>query len=262
MKPEPITLKTLNRQPVYGKTKLTWARRISQTAMLFIIGEFSFYGIFRCPFAIPYVSCTSCPVIQCPGRWLFYPFWTVMGISAILFGRAFCGWACPGGFISGLFSKFSGLGKKIHIRIDKTLHWFKYIILMASIAGIVVYSNPRWAIPIRTGEFATSVNLTFQHANIFWITKTAAILVFILIGGLLGNVWCRYLCPTGGLLEAFRKLGLFQFRKSSDCTNCGVCRNVCEWGTIPGAYNCTNCGDCKNACPSRSIRFGTVLKRQ
>ncbi|MCK5423045.1 MAG: 4Fe-4S binding protein, partial [Deltaproteobacteria bacterium] len=74
-----------------------WKRRLTQCAFLVFLGEFSFYGIFRCPFAVPYVSCGNCPVIQCPGRKLWLAFWIILPVSAIIFGRAFCGWACPGG---------------------------------------------------------------------------------------------------------------------------------------------------------------------
>jgi len=243
------------------KTKLTWLRRLSPGSMLFVIGEFSFYGIFRCPFAIPYVSCANCPVIQCPGRWMVYPFWIILGLSTILFGRSFCGWACPGGLISGLLSKITQTGKKIRGKIDKKLHLMKYVVLMASLFIWLFMSNPRWAIPIRTGEFLKSVSLTFQHADNLWLTRTSVVLALIVIGGLLGNLWCRYLCPTGGLLEAMRKPGLFQFRKSEDCNNCGLCRNVCEFSTEPEGHNCTNCGECKNTCPSNAIYFGKSIKR-
>lgn len=238
------------------KTKLTWIRRLSHTGMLFVIGEFSFYGIFRCPFAIPYVSCTNCPVIQCPGRWMVYPFWIALGISTILFGRSFCGWACPAGCVSGFLSKLSTIRKKNERELDKKLHLLKYLALTISLFVWLWMSNPRWAIPIRTGEFWQSVGLTFQHADSFWLIRSISVLVLLVVGGVFGNLWCRYFCPTGGALEAFRKIGMFQFRKSKDCTHCGLCTNVCELNTEPESHNCTNCGDCKNICPSDAIYFG------
>jgi polyferredoxin len=238
------------------KIKLAYLRRLSQTLMLFVIGEFSFYGIFRCPFTIPYISCVNCPVIQCPGRLLIYPFWIFLGISAILFGRSFCGWACPVGLISSLISKFTSIGKKIKIKSDKKLHMIKYFVLLVTLFIWFVMLNPRWAIPIRTGEFLESVSLTFQHADNLWVIRTSVVLILIFIGGLFVNLWCRYICPTGGILETMRKFGLFQFRKSKDCNNCGLCRNVCEFSTEPERYNCTNCGKCKNSCPSNAIYFG------
>src|SRR5512138_3848353 len=78
---------------------LMWWRRIAQTMSLAILGQWSFYGIFRCPFLVPYVSCQNCPVITCHGRLftMFWGFWLLLPVSVLLVGRAFCGWACPGG---------------------------------------------------------------------------------------------------------------------------------------------------------------------
>jgi len=239
-----------------NKTRPTWIRRLSQVGMLFIIGEYSFYGIFRCPFAIPYVSCTSCPVIQCPGRWMVYPFWISLGISVLFFGRSFCSWACPGGFISGLLSKLLPMEQKIKRGLDEKLHLLKYFSLAFCLAVWLLMSNPRLAIPIRVGEFCKSVILTFQHADNLWLTRSIGVLILFVVGGVFGNLWCRYLCPTGGALEALKHISLFRFRKSSDCNQCGLCANVCEMNTKPDEYNCTDCGDCKKSCPAGAIYFG------
>lgn len=240
--------------------KLSFFRRLFQTAMLLTIGEFSFYGIFRCPFAIPYVSCSNCPVVQCPGRSMVFPFWMALCISALIFGRAFCGWACPVGFISGLLSKMTALGKNIGESIDKNLSFIKYGALALCLSYWLWLANPRWAIPIRTGDFFESVSLTFQHADTMWLTRTLSVAILILIGGMAGNLWCRYLCPTGGALDIFRKTGLFQFRKSKNCNHCGICRTTCEMDTEPERYNCINCGDCRSACPKGAIFFGRQEK--
>ena len=241
----------------FSKPRLKWIRRLSQISMLFVIGEFSFYGIFRCPFAVPYVSCAGCPVIQCPGRWMVFPFWIVLGVSAVFFGRAFCGWACPGGLVSELVSKLLNIGKKIKGRIDVKLQWLKYLVLAATLILWLYLLNPRWAIPIRTGDFFNSVRLTFQHANNLWLIKAFFIIGIIVMGGVIGSLWCRFLCPLGGALELFRRFSLFQFKKTSACNNCGLCSNVCPMNTEPENYNCANCGDCKNSCPSDAIYFGS-----
>jgi polyferredoxin len=239
-----------------NKTRLAWIRRLSQIGMLFIIGEYSFYGIFRCPFAIPYVSCTSCSVIQCPGRWMVYPFWILLGISALFFGRGFCGWACPGGLVSGLLSGLLPIRQKIKNGIDRKLHLLKYLCLVICLSVWLLMSNPRLAIPIRIGEFWNSVILTFQHADNLWLARSIGLLILLVAGGGFGNLWCRHLCPTGGALETLKSIGIFRFRKSDDCNQCGLCAKKCEMNTKPEEYNCTNCGNCKNSCPSGTIYFG------
>ena len=251
-------IKTLEIDNVNSETesKLIWMRRMSQTAMLFLIGEFGFYGVFRCPFAVPYVSCTGCPVVQCPGRWMVYPFWIVLGVSAIFFGRAFCGWACPGGLASELLSSLSNTGIKIKRSVDAKIHLLKYPVLAAGLVLWLSLSNPRWAIPIRTGEFWASVSLTFQHADNLWLMRTLFVSGLMVLGGIFGGLWCRYLCPTGGALEGLRRFGFFQVRRSDDCNDCGLCLKACKMNTRPEDYNCTNCGDCLKSCPSNAIYFG------
>lgn len=91
-----------------------WKRRLVQLVSLGIIGEWSFYGIFRCPFAVPYIGCGNCPVIQCPGRSLWMWGWILIGLSAVLFGRVFCGWVCPGGLVSEILSMGAFFKNKIN----------------------------------------------------------------------------------------------------------------------------------------------------
>jgi len=233
-------------------------RKISQIVFLFILGEFSFYGIFRCPFAVPYTECGSCPVIQCPGKKLWLSFWIILPISLLLFGRGFCSWACPGGLFSDLLSKVSLFKGKIKGKADKILSSIRYLVLLASITFIFLLNNPRWAIPIRTGEFYNSIKLTFEHANTFWLIRTVCIIIGFSLVLIIPHFWCRYLCPTGGLLEALKKISIFKYITTDQCNQCDKCRKVCSVETRPGEINCTNCGDCSNSCTVNAI---TLKKR-
>ena len=69
-----------------------WKRRVVQTGSLALLGEWSFYGIFRCPYAVPYIGCGNCPVVQCPGRSLWMWSWILIFASSLFMGRVFCGW--------------------------------------------------------------------------------------------------------------------------------------------------------------------------
>ncbi len=222
---------------------------------MLLLGEFAFYGIFRCPFAVPYVSCESCPVVQCPGRSFWMPVWLGILGSAIFFGRAFCGYVCPVGTVADLLAIPSPRGW-IKKSIDSFLSYGKYVVLIASLILIFGMNNPRWAVPIRTGEFFNSIKLTFEHANNLWIARTAFILGAVGLGAVLSKAWCRYLCPTGGLLDIANSLSVFKYFVSSECDNCNRCTDACNMETRPAEINCTSCGDCRNTCPVDSIRFG------
>lgn len=236
-----------------------WKRRLSQLAFLTILGEWSFYGVFRCPYAVPYLGCGSCPVIQCPGRSLWMWGWLALISSALVFGRSFCGWACPGGLAADLLAALSPLRIQLVKSITDRLAYLKLGLLAATLYFFFILHNPRWAIPIRTGEFFQSVGLTFEHANQLWLYKTTALLAIFVIGGLIiPRLWCRFLCPTGGLLDLFNKFALVRVKVDSSCNGCQTCKPGCSMDTTPGDMNCTNCGTCLELCPQKAPAYSNL----
>jgi ferredoxin-type protein NapH len=235
-----------------------WKGRASQLGFLVILGEFSFYGVFRCPFAVPYVSCGNCPVLQCPGRDLWIPVWVGLLISGLVFGRAFCGWGCPGGLVSELLGKLALLRGRARSSVEALS---KYPVVIASLLVFFVLNNPRWAIPIRTGEFFNSVSLTFEHADQLWLWRTGFILGGLALALIVPHFWCRYLCPTGGLLELFNRFSLVKYFKTPTCNDCDSCRMACFAETRPAEINCVNCGDCATSCPVDAIKLGHGEKK-
>ncbi|MFZ5584543.1 MAG: 4Fe-4S binding protein [Thermodesulfobacteriota bacterium] len=244
--------------PAKARTGLRLWRRLSQMAMLFVIGQWSFYGIFRCPFVVPFVSCQNCPVITCHGRLftMFWGFWLLLPLTALLFGRAFCGWACPGGLVSDLVSAYAPLKLVARRGLARLLPWGKYLGLAVALYIWLAMGQPRTNIPLRVGEFFPSVALTFEHADLFWLTRTFFVLGVLTLGLVVTNAWCRYVCPTGGVLEALKGLAIFRVYKTDRCNDCDSCLRLCSMATRPDEANCTNCGDCLNACPQGAIKLG------
>jgi len=246
--------------PPAGTTSrtLTLWRRLSQLAGLAILGQWSFYGIFRCPFLVPYVSCQNCPVITCHGRLftMFWGFWLLLPLSVLLFGRAFCGWACPGGLVNQLLGKLAWFKLRIRNRFTRLAPGGAYLGLAVSLYIWMVMRQPRSNIPIRVGEFFPAVALTFEHAGTLWLVRSFLVFGFLALGLLLANAWCRFACPTGGLLELVKRGSLFKVYRTDQCGDCDKCLQVCEMGTRPEAANCTNCGDCLGSCPNGAIRIG------
>ncbi len=249
----------LNSQATRKKLlSLTAIRRLSQAIMVGVLGQWAFYGIFRCPFLVPYVSCRTCPVITCHGRLvtMFWGFWLLLPISVLLFGRVFCGWACPGGFVSQLFGKIAPIKLRARNLLTRYAQAGQYAGFLVSFAAYSYFGQLRANVPIRTGGFFESVGLTFEHAGTLWLVRSLIVMGFLALGLLVANAWCRFVCPTGGMIEAVKRLSLFNFYKTSECNNCNICLEVCEMGTRPGEANCTNCGDCGDVCPTGAIRFG------
>jgi len=233
-------------------------RRMIQTVFLAILGQWSFYGIFRCPFIVPYVSCQNCPVITCHGRLftMFWGFWLLVPISALIFGRAFCGWACPGGLVTQLLSNLAPVKLRIRNMFTRVAPHLKYPALAFALYVWLLWGQPRENVPIRVGEFFSSIALTFEHANPEWLVRTFLVLGFVALSLLLANAWCRFICPAGGLLEVFRPISLFRIYKTEKCDDCNTCLKICEMGTRPSELNCTNCCDCRSVCPQGAIKIG------
>jgi ferredoxin len=76
--------------------------------------------------------------------------------------------------------------------------------------------------------------------------------------------WCVTMCPGGalyGLLGYFRLLRVKL--KQSRCTECGICRPLCEVSIDPvvesDGIECTNCGVCIRHCPEKALRYSVGL---
>lgn len=242
-----------------GRSRVRYyANRGTQLIMLLLLGQWSVYGFLRCPFVIPYISCQNCPVITCHGRimQLFWGVWAGWLALAVLFGRAFCGWACPGGLISRLTDKVFPRKLPLALIDANQLSYGKYLVLAFLLLVYFVMGQPRADVPIRVGEFFKSIGLTFEHASDLWRIRTL-IVVAALIGGLaVSSLWCRFLCPSGGVLELVKRFSFFKVYKTEACNNCDACRRSCYMRTRPEESNCTNCGDCIEHCPQGCIGMG------
>ncbi len=240
-------------------TRITWMRRATQALMLVVLGQWSFYGIFRCPYLVPFVNCETCPVITCWGRITayFWGFWLILLLSAVFIGRAFCSWICPAGLVNQVIAKVSLLKSNIRKSYAKVLSYSGFI---AAVAVVLVLwfglNNPRSIPPIRVGEFWSAVALSFTHATPYWLVRTIVVLAIVAGGFIVGNLWCRFACPTGGLLELIRRFSVFRIYKTDACNDCDRCLKVCEMKTRPDEINCTNCGDCIGSCPVEAIEIG------
>ena len=198
-------------------------------------------------------------------------FWISVFISALLLGRAFCGWFC---WFGGYLDLIEWGRSKLKIKIPSRIPLYLVAIPFVSIA-LKMY-NTFFATWLQ-GLPATFI---FRLADVEpWggqQTGLSILITLIMYGPVLLFVfgrrsWCRYLCPIGALLKVFGRFGVGKVRLVNDeCIGCGNCTRTCDMqvdvqgelasqGAV-GSSNCIRCLKCIDECPKGSIGFSLSSK--
>ena len=257
--------------------KINDYRIVSQT-VFFILSNLGFIGVTGLIY--PFLYCYECPGADasCPigilehgvlGNYmlLIYLFGFI-GVIGVVFGRAFCGWACPIGFLQDIFGFLTGKkkikGLKLKTEIEHKLRYFKYAVLVGTV--VAVYITGRLAFteicPIG-GLTATIPTLIiypggYGFGRFFWVKILGVILFFILIA-VSYRGWCKYFCPFGALIGLFNKISIVHLKVDNTCTECGLCKKVCPMNIDLTKENrsleCIECFKCVDACKNKSAHI-------
>jgi polyferredoxin len=198
-------------------------------------------------------------------------------LMSVLLKRGFCGWVCP---VGAFFQIPANLGRrlrknrelKVNKWVDYALRGFRDLLAVAFVlflwflmplpASLQFFQDPFYAAAdIKIVEY-------FVSPPLWWIL---AGLLVVGLSVLYGNVWCRWLCPLGGI---YSTLGIFSVsnivRNQTSCVDCGKCARVCP-NRIPvdklivvRATECDGCQTCVQACPisgALNARVGTKTVR-
>lgn len=192
-------------------------------------------------------------------------FFLALGLIAvtIMFGRVFCGWACPFGTLHNL------VGTLHTSRNDAALGWhrIKYYLLILllfsslftlQLVGVLdplsflirslalsVYPLMNAAVNgIFDGLYSVGIEgsgiealyamlrksvLAFKQPYFRQASFAGLLFLFVLTLNVYENrFWCRYLCPLGALLGLFSRFSLLRRSVSEECTSCGACAAVCQ----------------------------------
>lgn len=187
-------------------------------------------------------------------------------LFTVLFGRVYCGWICPAGFLYELNSNLAVLLRRIglysgHRQLDKR---FKYGVLLVGLAlsmgvgSVVVAAVYPPAIVGREIYYAIAWG-GFGAGTVFF----AVTLLFDLLVAQRG--FCRYLCPGGALYSLLGRYRLLRIQRVvEDCNDCARCNAVCEFGLDPlrdsFGQECNNCTACIAVCPTDALTFEISLK--
>jgi len=180
--------------------------------------------------------------------------------TSVLFKRGFCGWICPVGTV---WEGAAWLGRKFLRRdnfrlprwLDLTLRGLRYAIAAIFMVWLASVGVPE-AMSFQTLPYYATVDakmLLLFGAPIYVAVIGLAFASMML----LGNVWCRYLCPLGGVYGACGVASACTVVRDADvCIDCGKCAKACH-SAVPvdtlrsvRAPECDGCQDYVRVCPA------------
>jgi polyferredoxin len=196
-----------------------------------------------------------------------FVFWMLVFVSALLLGRAFCGWFCWFGGYQELVAW--GIGDRFKIKMPRHVLLYLGVIPFVSL-GLKVYYT--WIVNWLDGV-PNKVSINMANVEPWGGQQTGISILFTLVlyGPVLMYVfgrraWCRHLCPIGALLRIFSVASPTRVRLASDnCIGCGKCARVCDmeinvpgelesYGEVRSTY-CNVCLKCIDECSNEAIAY-------
>ena len=250
-------------------------RRLTQTASLLFLH--SSWGPELKWLCNPVLSCHSCALswFACPiGVFVHYSGYHLFPLLAlgtvlligVMFGRLFCGWVCPFGFLQDLLHKLP----TPKFDLPRRASFLKYFVLAFMVFLIpfflgeeTMYSFcricPASALQVTIPNL---VSAGFRTVSVPNIVKLAFLLVVLTGVVFSSRAFCKTLCPIGALLAP---LNLISFRTVNiprePCISCAKCDAACPTNIRPSeritagipasrSLDCIVCHDCETACPN------------
>lgn len=190
-----------------------------------------------------------------------------MFFSALIFGRAFCGWLCPAGGLQEslmLVAQKPATGGRFDlIKFALWVPWITGIGFAAMKAG-----------GFKTVDFFYQTTSGISVANPFaYIVYYGVLFLIVTLSLLAGRRgFCHYSCWMAPFLilgTSLRNLlkmpGLRLKSQKNQCIHCGQCSKKCPMSLpveqMASSGNmihleCILCGECADTCPKKVIRFG------
>lgn len=173
-------------------------------------------------------------------------------------GRTFCGWVCPVYLLTEMADKLRerlGSGDRVvPLAMKKWL--LLTVLVLTTITGLPFF------------EIISPIGMVGRAIAYGGYLSISCLLGVVLLEVVVSRrLWCRSLCPVGGLYALVGRWSPTRVGFSAArCTACGDCLRVCpvEEVLVPsldhgaGAVSsgeCTRCGACIDVCPHRALRM-------
>lgn len=184
-------------------------------------------------------------------------FFACFFIPLFAFGKLFCGFVCPMGFVQDTIyavRQKSGIqGVSLTEKLYERLAIIKWTVVMLFLGMGFAGLDFCNICPAITLSPAFSGFKTTVYVSGF-------IMLFVLAGSFFKSRFFCNICPLGLLMGLLHKASLVRLKKDGTaCTECGACYNACPMG-IKAIYtereqinvtdtNCIMCGECIRNCP-------------
>ena len=250
---------------------LSRLRYITQM-IAFFVSNLGFIPALKTGLIYPFFYCYGCPLASagCPIGTLQHfvifpaiPFYLLgtLGLYGTVFGRAFCGWACPFGTLQDVLAVFKKGKRKL-----RPFTYSKFVMLLLVIGAAWFTLDTLFCKFCPVGSLFASIPyfvLFSSTPSFYWYVHIATLALTIVLVILFSRFWCRYLCPFG-TIGIFNKVSIVTISVDSEkCTRCLQCLDVCPVGIekvadIGSSSDCIMCGRCVDVCPVKALkmRFG------
>ncbi|MBN1786148.1 MAG: 4Fe-4S binding protein, partial [Candidatus Methanofastidiosa archaeon] len=230
----------------------------------FILFNLGALGILAKHLIVPGLHCYACPwaTAGCPigllqnwvimGQIPYYLLGTSVAIFT-LFGRAFCGWACPFGFLHDIASMITNVkykksnlnnilsrGRRSTGKLGMLTYVTRSTVLIALLIGAWRYAETWFCKVCPAGFIEAALPYRLNHSvapDPLFVFRVVIFFSLILIALIVSRFWCRYFCPLGHLAGHFNGVSMLQLNLDEEkCNGCGLCKRGCPMELDPESF--------------------------
>lgn len=200
-------------------------------------------------------------------------------LLALIFGKLFCSWMCPFNTLSEywqiitkkIFSERAKKAKSKLLEINPT-PWIYWGILILFFALTFILDFP--LITFLSAPGIISAEISHYVMGMGLGLEIFIVLGIIFVEGIIfKRYWCKYVCPVGGVLSAFRIPKTLRINHNESICSCAAnaepCSRSCPLDLSPKRDNlypyCYNCGLCIKTCEKTgfsALSFGFGNKKE